>query len=92
MAFLAWENLVPVVLQSGRGFSFLCARQSACAATLDATSLSQQEVFKDEFALATDKRPAANTACYVLKDRLRSGFDFDDVIERLAVRAREGIE
>jgi len=37
-----------------------------------------------EFAFATDKRFTANTAGHLLKDRLRSGFRFDDVIKRLA--------
>jgi hypothetical protein len=40
-------------------------------------NLSQQEVFKDEFALTTDKRLTANTAGHVLKDGLRASFDFD---------------
>jgi hypothetical protein len=40
----------------------------------------------------TKQRAAANTARHILKYRLRSGFDFDDVIKRLAVRARKGIE
>ena len=37
-----------------------------------------------EFAFATDKGFTANTAGHLLKDRLRSGFRFDDVIKRLA--------
>ena len=56
---------------------------------LGATGFSQQEVLEDEIAFASDKWPTANTACQVLKDRLRSSFDLDEVIKRLAIRARK---
>ena len=78
-------DLAPATFARRPGL-FICARHCACAAPSDATGLSQQEVFKDEFAFATDKRVTANTARHLSKDRLRSGFDFDDVIKRLAVR------
>jgi hypothetical protein len=55
----------------------------ACAPPfLNATGLSEQEVFKDEFAFATDKRLTANTAGHVLKDGLRASFDYDDSLPR----------
>jgi hypothetical protein len=75
-------------LPVGRGFSFVLDIARA-PPLLDATGLSQQEVFKDEFAFATDKRVTANTARHLSKDRLRSGFDFDDVIARQFVRVKE---
>jgi hypothetical protein len=58
----------------------------------NASRLSQQEVFKDEVAFATDKWLAANTAGHFLEDGLRSGLGFDNVIKRFAIRARKGIE
>ena len=35
----------------------------------------------------TKQRAAANTARHILKDRLRSGFDFDDVIKFMGALA-----
>jgi hypothetical protein len=51
-----------------------------------------QKVFEDKVSLTPRKRGAACAARYVLKSSLRSGLDFDDVIERLAVRASERLE
>jgi hypothetical protein len=59
---------------------------------LNASRLSQQEVFKHEVAFATDKWLTANTAGHFLEDGLRSCLDFDNVIKRFAIRARKGIE
>ena len=73
----AWKLSPGRYSRSGWGFSFV--RNNARAPPpLDATGLSQQEVFKDEFALATDKRFTANTAEHFLKDGLRTSFDFDN--------------
>ena len=65
----------------GRGFLFV-PNNARSPPLLDATGLSQQEVFKDEFALTTDKRLTANTAGHVLKDGLRASFDFDPLDDR----------
>jgi hypothetical protein len=59
-----------------------------------ATRLSrplQQEIFEHELVVAARKRGAAGSAAQLPIVRFRSGFDFDDVVERLAGRAREGI-
>jgi hypothetical protein len=57
-----------------------------------ARSLPQEEILEHELAFPSGKRAAASTARYPAIIRLRSGFDFDDLIERIAVRAREWIE
>jgi hypothetical protein len=59
---------------------------------LSASCLTQQEVFNHELAISTGKRRTANTAMHFIGEALRSGFDFDSLIQRLAVRTREGIE
>jgi hypothetical protein len=51
----------------------------------------QQEIFEHELVVAARKRRAAGSAAQLPIVRFRSGFDFDDVVERLAVRARERI-
>ena len=59
-----------------------------------ATRLSrplQQEIFEHELVVAARKRAAAGSAAQLPIVRFRSGFDLNDVVERLAVRAREGI-
>jgi hypothetical protein len=55
--------------------------------SLIAGSLTQQEILHDEFAVAPLKRAATSTAGYFR--RLRAGFDFDDLIERVTVRTTE---
>jgi hypothetical protein len=52
--------------------------------SLNAGSFTQQEILHDEFAFAPLKRAATSTAGYFR--RLRAGFDFDDLIERVTVR------
>src|SRR6516164_1112233 len=52
----------------------------------------QQEVFENELSLSRHQRAAAGAARYFAIIRLRTGFDFDDLIERIAVWAREWIE
>ena len=56
---------------------------------LDTPGLAQQEILDDELALAPSKRGAASATRYLAIDGLRPGFDFDDVIECIAVRAIE---
>jgi hypothetical protein len=55
-----------------------------------ATGLSQHEVLEDELAFASEKGSSAREARHFLQRRLGTGFDFDDIIERLAIRARKG--
>ena len=54
-----------------------------------ARSVAQHKVFEDKRAFATWERSTAGAACYLRLSRLRSRFDLDHVVERLAVRARE---
>ena len=56
---------------------------------LFATRCPQQKIFQDKFALASRKRPTANSACDFAVSALRSGFGSDDLIKRLAVWALE---
>ncbi len=51
--------------------------------------MTQHKVFGDEIAFATWERSTAGEACDLCLSRLRSSFDLDHVVERLAVRARE---
>jgi hypothetical protein len=54
-----------------------------------ATGLSQQEVFEDKLAFASEKGSSARKARHFSQRRLGTGFDFDDIIERLSIRARK---
>jgi hypothetical protein len=52
-------------------------------------SVPQQKILDNEFALAASKWSAAITAGYLAISGFWTGFDFDDVIDRLAIRAFE---
>ena len=54
--------------------------------------LSQQKIFEHELALSPRQRAAASVANYLARMRFGTGFDFDDVVEGLAVWTGEGIE
>jgi len=56
---------------------------------LDAAWLPQQEILHDEFCFTGGERSAASEARYLTISRLRAGFDFDDVVESLTIRALE---
>ena len=56
---------------------------------LDSPSISQQEILDDTLAFATRKRSATGTAGWPPVDGFRTGFDFDDLIKRIAVRTVE---
>jgi hypothetical protein len=57
-----------------------------------ARCLAQQKVLQNETVFATRERRATDPASYLLVDGLRPGVDFDQLVERSAVRAREGNE
>ena len=54
---------------------------------LAANRLPQQKIFEDEFPFASRKRSTAATAGDPPIDSLWPSFDFDDLIERVAIRA-----
>ena len=54
-----------------------------------AAGLSQQEVLEDELAFASEKGSSAREARHFSRCRLGTSFDFDDLIKRLAIRARK---
>jgi hypothetical protein len=56
---------------------------------LDAAWLPQQEILHDEFCFTGGERSAASEARYLTISRLAAGFDFDDVVESLTIRAFE---
>jgi hypothetical protein len=58
---------------------------------LNTTRFSQQEVFEDKVAVASGKRSSAGQALQFFNRRLWPSLDFDEVVERLAVRANKGI-
>ena len=62
------------------------------APPLNTTRFSQQKVFEDKTIFAIGKRSATDAARHLAKNSLRSSFDFDDFVKRLAIRAREAIE
>jgi hypothetical protein len=65
------------------------AGQALSAPPFSVTScFSQHEVFENEFAFACGQRSATSTAGDRARDRLWSGLHFDDLIERVAVRAK----
>ena len=49
----------------------------------------QQKILDDQIPLAADERCLATKARYFVANCFRSDFDFDDLIERVAVRAME---
>jgi hypothetical protein len=54
------------------------------------TGLLQHEVLEDELAFASEKGSSARETGHFSQCRVGTGFDFDDIIERSAVRARKG--
>jgi hypothetical protein len=56
---------------------------------LDTAGFPQQKILHNEFCFAAGEWPTASAARYFTISRLRAGFDFDDVIESLAIRAFE---
>jgi hypothetical protein len=56
---------------------------------LDATAPPQHEILEDEFPITRRKGCAAGSAAYFSVPCLRASFDFDHLIERIAVWAIE---
>jgi hypothetical protein len=56
---------------------------------LDTAGFPQQKILHNELAIAAGKRSAASAARYFTISRFRAGFDFDDVVESLTIRAFE---
>jgi hypothetical protein len=56
---------------------------------LDAAGFPQEEILHNEFCFAAGEWSAASEARYLTISRLRAGFDFDDVVESLTIRALE---
>jgi hypothetical protein len=52
----------------------------------------QKEVFENKLSFSRYQRAAARAARYLAIICLRTSFDFDDLVERRAVRACERIE
>ena len=63
-----------------------------CTVPLALNGLPQEEVLQHELPLPPCKRSTAGSARYLAIVCLRPGFDFDHLIEGIAVRAREWIE
>jgi hypothetical protein len=57
-----------------------------------ATRFSQHELLENEIAFAIRKWSAAGSAGYFAVNCFGTTSDFDEVIQRFAVRAREGFE
>jgi hypothetical protein len=55
----------------------------------DAAGFPQKKILHDEFCFAAREWSAASAARYLTISRLRAGFDFDDVVESLTIRAFE---
>ena len=62
------------------------------AVALASNGLSQQEVLQHKLPLSPHKRTTADLAGYFAIGCLRPSFDFDDLIQRFAVRASECVE
>jgi hypothetical protein len=56
---------------------------------LDSPSISQQEILDHKFAFAPRKWATTGAARCLTVDGFRTGFDFDDLIKRIAVRTVE---
>jgi hypothetical protein len=56
---------------------------------LGAAGFPQQEILHNEFCFAAREWSTASAAGYFTIIRLRAGFDFDDVVESLTIRAFE---
>jgi hypothetical protein len=68
------------------------ATELTARSRVNARWLAHQKVLQNETVFAARERCATGPASYLPVNGLRSGFDFDDVIKCLAVRAREGNE
>jgi hypothetical protein len=68
------------------------ATELTARSRVNARCLAHQKVLQNETVFAARERCATGPASYLPVNGLRSGFDFDDVIKCLAVRAREGNE
>jgi hypothetical protein len=53
---------------------------------LNPTGVPQQKILHDELAFTSRQRSATGTAGWPAIDGFRTGFDFDDLIKRIAVR------
>jgi hypothetical protein len=56
---------------------------------LGAAGFPQQKILHDEFAVAAREWSAASAATHLTIIRLQAGFDFNDVVESLTIRAFE---
>jgi hypothetical protein len=56
---------------------------------LGSRGVPQQEILDHKLSFTTGKGTTADAACYLAIDCFRSGFDFDDLIQRIAVWAME---
>jgi hypothetical protein len=56
---------------------------------LDSRSVPQQEILDHKLTFTIRERTTAGAARYLAIECFRSGFDFDDLIQRIAVRAME---
>ena len=56
------------------------------------SALPQQEILQHELPISGHKRTTADTAGYLLIRCLGPSLDFDQLIERIAVRASECVE
>ena len=69
-----------------------CPLRAYARSRVRAACLAQEKVLQNETVFATRERRATDPASYLLVDGLRPGVDFDQLVERSAVRAREGNE
>jgi len=58
-------------------------------ATLASNGLPQQKILQNKLPFPPSERTAADLTSYLDVGRLTPSFDFDALIKRLAVRARE---
>ena len=55
----------------------------------DAASLPQQKILHDEFAVAAREWSTTSAARYFTVSRFWTGFNFDNLVKRVAIRALE---
>ena len=58
---------------------------------MDALRSADKEIFEDQIPLAAGQWAAAVATRYLYVRRFGSGFDFDDPIKRVAIRAMERV-
>jgi hypothetical protein len=82
------------IYAAGNGLASLrvlrtCSSRDCARSRVNAPGLTQEKILEDEVVFTTGEWRTADPASYLRVDRLRPPFDFDNLVERVAVRTIE---